>query len=405
MLLLLLACATSTDVHSGHGGCGGSQLEPEATSSGEPGGDLPGPRPVEPGREWTVAVWMDGDNDLEGMLAPDLDELERGVVPGVTFVVQIDRVEGYATNAVDDWTDTRRLEIVADAEAGVVSPVVEELGEVDMGSGDALADFLLWTAERYPSKHLAVVLWNHGGGFWIASDDTSGSTMGIADGELTAALQHVVDRRGELVDVVAFDACNMAQWENAYMLAPVARTFVASQAWVGSEGYAYDQLFTLTGADVDAVTVADQLAWSAGVYNGELTQAAVDLTRLDGLTDAIDALAGSWLAQPDVAEAFTAVRDEARGMDLLYEDFWLDLGDLAAASRRDARVEDPALRLERALGDAIIATYGSEKLPFASGLTVFADTQRSGWMERYTQAPWAVTRWDDLLVSIAEAEE
>ena len=83
-----------------------------------------------------------------------------------------------------------------------------------MGDPAELSEFLLWTHANYPAEHYALVFWNHGGGFWIASDDTDGGMIDVTNGELESALRPLVDQRGP-IDVVAFDACNMAQWEVA----------------------------------------------------------------------------------------------------------------------------------------------------------------------------------------------
>jgi hypothetical protein len=180
---------------------------------------------------WTIAVWMDGDNDLEPLVPHDLDELERGMdVAGadVRVLVQADRIDGYSTRD-GDWTGTRRYDIAPDAAPGVASPWTD-LSERDMGDPAELAEFLEWAHATSPTEHLAVVLWNHGGGFWIAQDDTSGSLITIT-GELQDALQPVIDTRGAPLDLVAFDACNMAEWELAHALAPQADVLVASEAW------------------------------------------------------------------------------------------------------------------------------------------------------------------------------
>jgi hypothetical protein len=178
---------------------------------------------------WTVLVWMDGDNNLESLVPGDLNELERAVGDDVRVLVQADRIPGYS-RADGNWTGTRRYEMVADDTDAVVSPVVADLGEVDMGSADALADFLAWGEAYQPSERVALVLWNHGGGFWIASDDTSGSHISLV-GELESALMPLVETRGAPLDVVAFDACNMGQWETAVALRNTAQVAVASQAW------------------------------------------------------------------------------------------------------------------------------------------------------------------------------
>jgi hypothetical protein len=356
----------------------------------------------------TVAVWMDADNSLESLAPGDLDELEVAAGPTVQVAVQLDRIPG-GLLAQGDWAGTVRLEVAPDRVRGrLASTVVEDLGEVDMGDGDALADFLVWADDRYPADRFVVILWDHGGGYWIASDDTSHDKILIPDGELSEALQAVVDARGAKVDVLGFDACNMAGWEVGSVLADQVEVMTASEAWTGSKGYAYDQAFTGLPADPTPQDLGDRLAWTAGVLDGERTHSAVDLGRIDGVSAAFDALGAAFLADPDGLARFAAARAAARGADLDYGDFWKDGADLARVIAADpsATADEVAAAqgLSDALGDAVIASYTRPELAFAGGLTVFTDTSDPGWLERYASAPWsASSRWDDLLMAVAAA--
>jgi hypothetical protein len=375
--LLLLACAAP---------------DPSAADQAPP--PLPG---------WTIAVWMDGDNDLEPLVPRDLDELERGMdVAGadVRVLVQADRIDGYSTRD-GDWTGTRRYDIAPDAAPGVTSPWTD-VGERDMGDPAELAEFLEWAHATSPTEHLAVVLWNHGGGFWIASDDTSGSLIAIT-GELQDALQPVIDARGAPIDVVAFDACNMAEWELAHALAPQADVLVASEAWVGDEGLAYDLALTGLDASVDARTFGGRLARSAGV-RGELTMSAVDLRLVPDTTAAVDALATAWLAHPAGLADFARARRAAAQMDRDWRDWWVDLATLgdAAATSRDAAVSAAGRAVADAVDDATIASFG--RIRAARGLTIWAVTGDARFGRRYTTGAWAAdTAWDELLIAASRA--
>lgn len=402
MLPLVLAACHAPTVPPRAGA--GEPIDPgpyEPTGSlGHPT-DPPAVEPV----PWTVAVWMAADNDLEPLVEGDLDELERAATEGFSIVVQADRIPGY-DDFGGDWTDTRRIEIVPDVAPGPVSPVVEELGEVDMGDGHALAAFLEWVVERYPSERLAVVFWNHGAGFWIASDDTSdGDNLRIEDGELTTALSAAVEARGRPIDLVGFDACNMGEWEVGYALAEVADVMVASEAWVGYAGYAYDEVLPAIAPTADGAELGERLAWSAGEVNGELTHAAVDLVALGATSAAVDALALAWLDDPGGIDDFVRARDAARGVDRQWDEFWLDLGSLAdnAASSALPEVAEAGLELREELDAAVLANYTQPRMSFASGLTVFTDTSEPHWIELYGRGPWADTHWDDIVTATHDA--
>ena len=404
VLFVLLACATETNSPAD------TRLSTLTTPSASPTVPTPTtPAPTTPttpvAETWTLAVWMDGDNDLEKYVMPDLDELERAVGPNVRVVVQADRIPGYDDSG-GDWVGTRRYEMLADAEPGVISPLLEDLGEVDMGSEVALAEFLLWANATAPADHFVLSLWNHGGGFWIASDDTDGGKIDLA-GELQAGLQPLVDARGKPLDVVAFDACNMGEWEAAQALRGLTLAMTASQAWVGGKGLEYDLALAGLPADADAFAVADLLAWSAGEMANELTYAAIDVERIQPLSDAIDGLAGAYLAHPDGVRQFQLARESARGLDREWEEWWLDLGSFAdeAALNADPAIAAAGELVRSELGAVVVGNYARDQVAFAAGLTIYTDTSYEPWVDSYQGGPWAETRWAELLDAVRDAEK
>lgn len=373
---------------------GTDPVEPDAPSP--PPTSSPETSSPAPAKNFTLALWMAADNDLEPAIEHDFDELEAGARSDLNIVVQVDGSPGF----LPGWEGTKRFEIVPDEAEGVVSLEVADLGEVNSGDGAELADFLLWANENYPAEHFAVLMWNHGGGFWIASDDTSDDRIQLDDGELQDAIQAVVDARGERVDTISFDACNMAQWENGYALRGQVRYLAASQAWVGMEGYDYAAAFDGLSAEADGLELATALATSA-MENGEHTHSVIDLDQTAPLAAALDGLAVAYLADPARLARFRVVLDDAAGLDPTYEDFWTDLGSLAelAALDPDPEVADAAFAVLDALDAAVAEVYNAERLSFASGLTIYGDlTMR--WLDAYQRGPWAAdTQWDELLLA------
>ena len=116
--------------------------------------------------KWTFMVYLDADNDLEKFGIADFNEMETvGSTSDVQIVVQMDRIPGYdATNG--DWTDTRRFRVIKDNDTKTISsPVLQNLGEVNMGDPQSLVDFVNWAKTNYPADHYCLVLWDHGGGW------------------------------------------------------------------------------------------------------------------------------------------------------------------------------------------------------------------------------------------------
>ncbi|MFV1959738.1 MAG: clostripain-related cysteine peptidase, partial [Planctomycetota bacterium] len=115
-------------------------------------GALGPPRP-DPAREWTIVVYLDGDNDLEPFALRDLVEMEFGLPPqGVEVLVLIDRAKGFYESA-GDWTDARVYRVRADKNTGrIASEILARPGEVNMGDPKTLSTFLGAALRAFPAR-------------------------------------------------------------------------------------------------------------------------------------------------------------------------------------------------------------------------------------------------------------
>jgi hypothetical protein len=423
MLAFLLACTSPEDVDLKTPRDRDDPADTDTEDTAVPIDSGDSGEPEDAGETWTLLVFLNGDNDLEEYVVHDLNELEQvGSGDGLTVLVQADRIEGY-DDSDGGWTDTRRYRIEHDEDLDVVSsPVLEELGELDMGDPAVLADFLAWGWETAPADRVAVVMWDHGDGWSIAprgpteplemisSDDTSNSRISIAEGELAEGLSALVDARGAPIDVLAFDACNMASWEVSHAMAPWASYMVAAETWVGGEGLQYREAQIAMAAGEAPVDVADGMARTAVEIGQELTYGAIDLSRMDELATALDALAGAALEDPVLLEQMLEFRDTARGVDFDYEDWYLDIADLGAvvAASDHPELAEPAAVIAGHVDDAMVGSYASGPWVWVGGLATFFDLTDAGILYDYSFAPGATwsqdTRWDDLLAALGGIE-
>ena len=113
-------------------------------------------RPAARKTQWTVMVYLAGDNNLDAAGTADLLEMKRvGSTDRVTLLAQFDRSgAGRATNRYL----LRKNTPLAD-------DVVTALGETDTGDPAILRDFVTWAAAQHPARHYLLVLWNHGSGW------------------------------------------------------------------------------------------------------------------------------------------------------------------------------------------------------------------------------------------------
>jgi len=380
------------------------------------GDDDAGDDDSDPGdREWTLLVFINADNNLEENGLEDISEMELvGSTPEVSVVVQIDRHSGY-TQDDGDWTGARRYLVTEDQDmSSIGSPVLEDLGEVDMGQGDTAVAFFEWGVENYPAPRVGFVFWNHGDGWsargpgdeplkGLSSDDQSGHSISVAEGELEDALDQMTDVLGRKLDLLGFDACLMGMWEVAVVSAPYADVLVASEASEGVDGWEYTESIGALVSDPEMTPgeLGDAISHSF-VQSGDETQSVVDLTRIGAVTAAVDDLATVALSKPE------AVLDEVEDAIGGAQDFsWMPHRDLAhigtrLAANDDADISAAGVALRDAVDDAVIAAYSANYLT-SDGIAIYAPV--GSWWWNYDAdyhtgagATWAQeTSWDELL--------
>jgi hypothetical protein len=107
-------------------------------------------------KEWTVMVYLAGDNNLDSAGVIDLKEMKTvGSTDRINVIAQFDRQgKDIATN---------RYYI---RKGGTLAKdVVGSLGETNMGDPRVLEDFIKWGNKNYPAEHYLLVVWNHGNGW------------------------------------------------------------------------------------------------------------------------------------------------------------------------------------------------------------------------------------------------
>ena len=170
--------------------------------------------------KWTFMVYIVGDNNLDDYVPLDIEtELApAGSNEDVAVVALADRA------ATAEWTQTLLFYVTQDMEA-TPENAVEDWGEANMGDPQTLIDFVRWTKSHYPADHYALTLWNHGWSWrpdQAMRDETDGDTLD--QHELEAVLEEVGP-----VDVIMYDACQMATIENEATVRAYSQAIVHSQ--------------------------------------------------------------------------------------------------------------------------------------------------------------------------------
>jgi Clostripain family len=194
--------------------------------------------------KWTVMVFMGthtihGETSLADAARDDIEEMRSiGSGNGLNIFVQ---VHG------DEPTPTREHIHRGKADPRPVPPAQQRLE-----NAEALSHFIetsLETAGHDEGDHTMLVLWGHAYDFAIGRRPTAGGLIDPLDfAELSGALRSLQDRlqfkykmksRPQL-DIVGFDACDLATVEVAVQLSSFAKYLLASQMGVPIPGWPYD---------------------------------------------------------------------------------------------------------------------------------------------------------------------
>lgn len=245
-----------------------------------------------PMKEWTLAVFLNADNNLDPFGVEDQEEMSRvGSNDSLNIVSLIDRERGPAC--------------INYIEKGKINKI-KDMGELDMGDYHQLINFMKYIKENYPAKHYALTVWNHGSGWkgknenavvrGISYDDSSNNH--ITNAQLSVALKEINKVLGQKIDIVEFDACLMQMVEVGYACKDYCDYIIASEEVEPGKGAPYDDI--LKGVKKGMNPAAFAKNWVkefTGSYNGgsqgndESTQSAINCADFNALTDALNGFA------------------------------------------------------------------------------------------------------------------
>ncbi len=337
---------------------------------------------------WTILVYLDADNDLESAAIANFNQMEMiGSSKDVRIVVQIDRIPGYDSSN-GNWTDTRRYLITRDNDISKMNSVrldEEPLGELDMGSWHTLRSFVQWGVQQFPADNYCLIIWDHGNGWqirnasimpehkYVAIDSTNYGALNVNQ------IPNAISGLG--INVLAFDACYMQQFEVAYELRNSADYLVASAASEPSPGYNYRNWLVRVNAATTPVQLCNILVEEyARAYpppRKAITLSAVDLSKMDELARALSNFSQILIANSaSQRNALSNARLSALNYSKATGDFdrySIDLLDYAGlcAPYLGAEGQDAYQNLADVLSETIIAMHANPDMPKSNGLAIY----------------------------------
>ena len=210
--------------------------------------------------KWTVMIFMgaetiEGNEPLDDAAEADLDEIRS--ITTVKTDPPLERVAG----ALDIYVQvhhragaTRRHHFSFQGQEGKITETKNEIPEGD--AEQALIEFIVASIEdsgHRPDDHSMLVLWGHAYDFALGRSRTRGGVVDAIDFvELSRMLQRLQDRYRQLygdpsaerptLDIVGFDACDVATVEMACQLQPFAKYLLGSEIGIPIPGWPYDRI-------------------------------------------------------------------------------------------------------------------------------------------------------------------
>jgi hypothetical protein len=385
------------------------------------------------GQKWLVMLYQDADDKvLERDVMMDLNEAEMvGSTDQVQIVSQIDRYAG-GYSGEGDWTTARRYYLQQDDDLlNLNSPMVSDLGEINMADGKTLVDFVTWAIDTYPADKYFLILSDHGMGWpggWsdasARSKDPSSApiTEAIGDNiflmELDKALSSIQNKAGlDKFELIGLDACLMSDIAVYTALEPYARYAVASQETEPGIGWAYTSFLKnltenpgIDGSELGPLIVksyvqdderildsrarADYMGSSsplASLFGGstvmtaaqlrdeleqDMTLTAVDLGKIPEVNSKLNELAYS--LQGEKQSYIAKVRSYAQS----YTSVWgkdvppsyIDLGNftqLLVNENISQKTITLADELQQAIKDAVIAEKHGDRKAGSNGISIY----------------------------------
>lgn len=357
-------------------------------------------------KDWTVAVFLNADNNLDPFGVEDQQEMAKvGSNDFLNVVSLIDREHGPAQINYIEKNNIKKI---------------KDMGEMDMGDYRQFVEFAKFIKENYPAKHYCFTIWNHGSGWknkgtsaiyrGVSYDDSSNNH--ITNAQLGIAVAEVSKVLGQKIDILNFDACLMQMVEVAHAVKDNVVYMVASEELEPGKGAPYDDILRGVKAGMDAQGYAINWVNAFGKsYTGgsqgfdESTQSALDMSKFGPVVDSVNGLAKALMAGKNtmiVKSVLAKVQKfgDPGNIDLAH---FVEL--LKAQTSIDAAVKTACDKVIAAVKNAIIinkATGSTTKN--AKGLAIYLPANLV-LESKYNDLCFAkATMWDEMIAALAKKE-
>lgn len=370
-------------------------------------------------RPWLFFVYMAADNNLN----PDADD----------NIAQMMQASSSTNVYIVVCLNIKRSDEVKKTEYLVIqngtSQIMSNLPAQDSGNENTLINSLAWAIANYPSDKILVDMWDHGSGSLnramrmhrgVCYDDTYQSYM--TDLKYKRAFDVIVNqhRGGKKIDIIAFDACLMADIEVAFTLAPYANYLVSSQQTVPGPGFNYTSVLTpFAKSNPDPVTFARSMVASYDAYyktSGQnYTLCAMNLAKLPAAvtaTNTIAQLLTNALSTDTTGAVSSAIAasadpancphfDEPTYLDVytFYSNLYGKISHMNLSSAEAVNLRTALRNGMRGILQTVFANVHSSNFAKVKGMSIYVADVNAGVEPSYAVLDWTVQNpaWNSFL--------
>ncbi len=370
---------------------------------------------------WLFMVYADGDNNLdEYSILTDIVDGLNGVGNPPLYEERVKTNKIIHVVAEYDGPkngDSERNDIKA-----VYNPylgwywsieVVENMGELNMGDGNTLSDFISWAANRYSAANKMLIIADHGGGWVGISWDYSQGHAYIDMGELKNALASA----GVHFNIIGFDACLMQMNEVLYQIGNYADIVIASEEEESTGAWNYNRIFHDLSKNY---VIRDKPIYNQDIVNETLlvysnyTLSAVDTNNVkNDLTSKVDTLAVKLktLVEQRHGGEIKNIISQTQHMHVdvengdFYNHSYRDLYDFAERIRNyfgaDSDVGRAAYKVMEAIICAVIKETHNNSMGDYHGISIFLPDDAKWYKTSYETLDFSsATGWADFLTTL-----
>ncbi|SKA68121.1 hypothetical protein SAMN02745111_01536 [Eubacterium uniforme] len=180
------------------------------------------------------------------------DEESTQTIPTLEFIKDIAdydpaMLEDFADEDLDDELDSNTAGKEGDTVVGDKED--DTVKYANMGDEYFLNAFLEDLDKEFPAEHMALDLWNHGGGITggVCYDEYTDDPITLL--ELKKVLKNRVDNGYDKLDIIGYDACLMSSYESWVGLSAYAKIGVGSLTSEPGDGWYYTPFIEDLGAN------------------------------------------------------------------------------------------------------------------------------------------------------------